>query len=173
MGITSGVADEVSYVSCRTAIPLSAPSLHSHLFVPISIHRECVAMSTVASITISTPVPSSQVLNLPELLDRCIGDFAFAERCLVKFQQQLKADVERLQEAVNAGDTVEAARISHLIKGSAATVAATTLAERANAVEAAARQEVSCDAELVAATDVFVEEVQRFREVVPMLSQIG
>ncbi len=130
-------------------------------------------MSTVTSNTTLTPLTSAQVLDLPQLLERCLGDLAFAERCLVKFQQRLQADVEQLQESVNAGDTFEVARIAHLIKGSAATVAAMPLAETANAVEAAARQEVSCDAELVTATEVFVKEVKRFMDVVPMFSTIG
>lgn len=152
----------------QITIPLSIPSLRSNLN-----SSNVSPMSMAMSKTNSTPLTVSQVIDLPQLLERCMGDLVFAERCFVRFHQRLKADVEQLQESVDAGDTFEAARIAHLIKGSAATIAATSLAEMANAVELAAQQGHSCDGELMTATNLFVKEAIRFMDVVPTFSKTG
>ncbi len=108
-----------------------------------------------------------QILDLPQLLDRCMGQLAFADMCLTRFQQQLQADVEQLQQFGNAGNTVEVARLAHLIRGSACTIAATALASRAAALESAARRAPTDDTQLSSATHDLMDEVQRFIEAVP------
>ena len=130
-----------------------------------------IAMSAARVKTYLTSHESTPVLDLPQLVERCMGDLAFAERCLTKFRQQLNADVERLEESVQAGDSFEAARIAHLIKGAAATVAASPLAETASAVENAARQGYSRDADLLTATTNLVEEVRRFTNAAPTFTK--
>ncbi len=70
--------------------------------------------------TMSTP----EVLNIEELLARCMGNIDFAARLVAKFQDRCEEDLSRLDRAILVGDVEEAATIAHRIKGAAASVAA-------------------------------------------------
>ncbi len=78
-------------------------------------------------------------LELGTLLDRCVGDKPFVSRILGRFQTQVGSDVERLRQAVLAGDASQAGRLAHAIKGSAANVSALGLSQAAAVLETQAR----------------------------------
>jgi HPt (histidine-containing phosphotransfer) domain-containing protein len=79
--------------------------------------------------------PSSSVINIDELLSRCMGNAGFAERVLVKFRNRFEVDLAELGLAVELSDAEAIARAAHRIKGAAANVAATRLREGAAVIE--------------------------------------
>lgn len=64
------------------------------------------------------------VLDLEQLLDRCMGHVDFAERLLTKFESRVPAAVEQIVQGAAAGDGAGVARVAHQLKGAAANVAA-------------------------------------------------
>ncbi len=114
---------------------------------------------------------STQVLNMQQLLDRCMGNLELAERCLVRFEQKLQADVDSVQQCVDSDDRAELVQVAHRVKGSAATVAAEGLAETAAALEAYARSGDAADPSGLMSD--FLGEVQRFFDGVPRFTQPG
>ncbi|MHB8865265.1 MAG: Hpt domain-containing protein [Pirellulaceae bacterium] len=75
------------------------------------------------------------VLNVDELLARCLGNIGFAERILAKFQDRFEHDLAELDRALQSRDADAVARTAHRIKGASANVAASRLHERAAAIE--------------------------------------
>lgn len=75
------------------------------------------------------------VLNIDELLTRCMGNISFAERILAKFQDRFQHDLEELDKALQAHDSEAVARTAHRIKGASANVAAAGLYQRAAEIE--------------------------------------
>jgi HPt (histidine-containing phosphotransfer) domain-containing protein len=125
---------------------------------------------TISTAQLSSRVPS-QVLDMPQLLDRCLGSLDLAERCLVRFEQKLRAELECLQDAVDRDDRTELAQLAHRVKGSAATIAAGGLAQAAAALEAYGRGLNSEEPSGLMAD--FRSEVERFLDVVPRFSRLG
>ena len=80
-------------------------------------------------------------LSLSELSDRCMGSAAVATLVLDKFDEQLTADVETIQECLAAGDAQQIARVAHALKGAAGAVAASVLRDLAAEIESLARKE--------------------------------
>jgi len=80
-------------------------------------------------------------LSLTELSERCMGSAAVATLVLDKFEEQLTADVETIQECLAAGDVEQIARVAHALKGAAGAVAASTLRDLAAEIERLARKE--------------------------------
>jgi len=74
-----------------------------------------------------------------ELLERCMGNAAVATLLLDKFEQQLAADVEAIQESLAAGDTGQLAQTAHALKGAAGALAAATLRDLAARIETLSR----------------------------------
>ena len=114
---------------------------------------------------------SGQVLDLPQLLGRCLGNLDLAERCLVRFEQRLRADLEEVERTVDAQDYAALTQVAHRVKGSAATVSAISLADAAAALEDFARERDAADATDVIAQ--FQNEVGRFLQCVPHFRQAG
>jgi HPt (histidine-containing phosphotransfer) domain-containing protein len=104
----------------------------------------------------------TNVLDLWELLNRCMGKPELAARVIQRFQKQLQGDLDKIAAALNGGN-IEAARESaHRLKGAAANVAAHGLKEQAHALESAIQLELAEQYELVfqgllAERDRFVE----------------
>src|SRR5690606_30807658 len=94
-----------------------------------------------------------------------------AERCLARFEQRLRADVENVRRCVDADDRDELAQLAHCLKGSAATVSAPALTRTAAALESYARGPGTAEGDALV-TD-FLREVDRFLNAVPQLGQIG
>ncbi|MGE0379129.1 MAG: Hpt domain-containing protein [Planctomycetaceae bacterium] len=111
------------------------------------------------------------VLDMQQLLDRCLGSLELAERCLVRFTQKLQGEVECVQRCVDADDRVELAQVAHRLKGSAATVSAVSLARAAAALENYARGGVPVD--VAGALQEFLHEADRFLNSVPQFSRLG
>ncbi|RME92488.1 MAG: response regulator [Verrucomicrobia bacterium] len=82
-----------------------------------------------------------EVLNWPELLERCGGQEAVARRLLSRFMEQGRETLAALQEAVRAGDLEQVGFLAHRLKGAAATVAAVQVRAAAERIEQAARDE--------------------------------
>jgi HPt (histidine-containing phosphotransfer) domain-containing protein len=112
---------------------------------------------------------SGQVLDLPQLLGRCLGNLELAERCLVRFEQKLRADLEDVERAVDSHDYAALTQVAHRVKGSAATVSAISLADAAAALEDFARGRDASDG--TAAIAQFQKEVGRFLQRVPRFRQ--
>lgn len=110
---------------------------------------------------------SSDVLNLNELVDRCLGNLQFVERLLEQFENLLDRDVSTITQAAGARDLDTVCQIAHRIKGASANVAAPALVKVAAEIEGAAKD---ADLEtiwsrlpvLTAERDRFVRSTPRF-----------
>jgi CheY-like chemotaxis protein len=83
----------------------------------------------------SAQIAAAAPLDVPSLLDRCMGNIDFLKRLLDKFRSRVGEDIERLSQAVEAQNTQETARLAHSLKGSAANVSAITLTRLALELE--------------------------------------
>jgi two-component system sensor histidine kinase/response regulator len=95
-----------------------------------------------ASLAAAVPAPDSGSLEIPGIdtkaaLRRTGGNRKRYESLLRKFAQPSAGGVEEIRAALAAGDTETAARAAHSLKGSAANLGATALAEVAAKAEAA------------------------------------
>jgi len=81
----------------------------------------------------------SEVLNLNELIDRCLGNIELAERLLRRFEDLLEADLDVISQAASAADVELVCQIAHRIKGASANVAAPALVKVAEEIETAAK----------------------------------
>ena len=82
----------------------------------------------------------SDVLNVDELLARCLGNIDFAARVLATFQDRFGQDLEQLEKGLREQDTPTIAQVAHRIKGSTANVSAPGLHETATQIEQLGRQ---------------------------------
>ncbi len=108
------------------------------------------------------------VLELWELLTRCLGKPELATRILARFDRQLADDLERIEAALADGKTEIAREVAHRLKGAAANVAAHALREQAHALETAiqlglAEQYPLVLRGLVAERDRFTEILKQVR----------
>lgn len=106
------------------------------------------------------------VLELWELMNRCLGKPELAARVLKRFDKQLAGDLDRIGAALAAGDTSTAREVAHRLKGAAANVAAHSLRECAHNLESALQLELVDQYDLVfkgllAERDRFVEAAQK------------
>ncbi|MHB8971645.1 MAG: Hpt domain-containing protein [Pirellulaceae bacterium] len=81
------------------------------------------------------------VLNIDELLARCLGNISLAERVLAKFHDRFENDLEELDSALQAHDSAAVAQTAHRIKGASANVAAPRLHEQAAEIEQLGRDQ--------------------------------
>lgn len=83
------------------------------------------------------------VLEMWELLGRCLGKPELAARVLLRFQKQLTEDIARIESALDAEEYEAARETVHRLKGAAANVAAHALCEQAHALESALQLELA------------------------------
>lgn len=83
----------------------------------------------------------SQVINVDDLMARCMGNLEFVERILTIFQTRGDADLQELEDAVGSTDFARVQRISHRLKGACANAGATSLSTRASELWSAADKE--------------------------------
>jgi len=88
----------------------------------------------------------SDVLNFEELVQRCLGNLALAERLLTKFQDRFETDLMELEKVVLAGRGGEIAQVAHRMKGAAASMAASRLKELSARIEDLGRTDHGEDA---------------------------
>jgi HPt (histidine-containing phosphotransfer) domain-containing protein len=74
----------------------------------------------------------SGVIDLNELMTRCLNNLDFAERMLHLFENRCGEDLVELQRAFDQGDIEKARRVSHRFAGASANAAAGRLHGRAN-----------------------------------------
>ena len=79
--------------------------------------------------------PNAKPIDFDELVERCLGNLDFVDRILTRFQTLFDGEFKRLQDAYDAADSTEIARVAHLLKGSAASVSARTLQQVASRIE--------------------------------------
>ena len=96
--------------------------------------------SDVAKPDTQDPQPDVAPIDLPSLLERCMGDMAFVETILKKFEEQALATLGALSECVAAGNAPEAARKAHALKGAAANLSAEPLRAAAAQLEQIGRK---------------------------------
>ena len=94
----------------------------------------------------ATTEPSFSVPD--ELLARCVGRLDLVKRVVGTFVEQLAMDIPNLAKEISEGNSEQAAKLAHRIKGASANVAAEQL--RINASEL---EELTRDGDLNAATE--------------------
>ncbi len=75
------------------------------------------------------------VLNVDELLARCMGNAGIAERILTKFQERFSIDLGELENGLSNQDAEAVTLVAHRIKGASANVSAPYLFELASQIE--------------------------------------
>lgn len=83
----------------------------------------------------------SRVINVDDLMARCMGNLEFVERILNIFQTRCEADLQELEAAIDAADLAQVQRIAHRLKGACANAGASTLSTRASELWTAANKE--------------------------------
>lgn len=81
------------------------------------------------------------VLDVEELLGRCMGNIQLAERVVAKFLQGFGAEVAQIEEGLAAEDAEQVVRLAHRLKGTAANVSALGLREQMAEIEMLGRQQ--------------------------------
>lgn len=107
----------------------------------------------------------AKVINVDDLMSRCLGNLDFVERILTIFQSRCEADVVELEEAIQSSDLARVQRIAHRLKGACANAGATSLSTRANELWIAANKEFT---DLLAAR--FVQFRQEWNECTVILT---
>jgi HPt (histidine-containing phosphotransfer) domain-containing protein len=86
--------------------------------------------------TISCALPG---IAFAELLERCLGNMAFAQRILKNFETRMTADLAEIDAALLAQDGQRAARLAHQLRGSAANAAAGSIEALSGEIERLAK----------------------------------
>jgi len=81
------------------------------------------------------PPAPARAIELPELLQRCMGNKDCAASVLEKFLEQLPESARRLADAIASGEAAEAARLAHTLRGAAANLAAPGLRDAVTEIE--------------------------------------
>jgi HPt (histidine-containing phosphotransfer) domain-containing protein len=110
------------------------------------------------------------ILDVQDLMARCMGNLQFAERILAKFQVQLSEDLAELERAVSAGDPQRIARVAHRIKGASANVAARGVKKWAADIQEQALQ--GCLAEVESLLGELRKERSRFHRNFSLTAQM-
>ena len=108
------------------------------------------------------------VLDVDDLLGRCLGNIEFAQRILGKFQERCDEDLAALEQAVCDGDGESIAHLAHRLKGASANASALGLQKHASEIEHAVRHESIED--VPASLENLKHEWTRFGDAV---SQLG
>lgn len=127
-----------------------------------------------ASVVATGPVPSPTAgpVDLDAALARLGGNMGLYRQVFRMFRVDAGSMVAQLPELVATGQRQEAGRVSHTLKGLAATLGATELAATAQQVEAAmAREAGDVEAVLLAdARDAFTQACFSIEQALPALS---
>jgi len=73
--------------------------------------------------------PDVAIVNYSDLVARCMGNLAFAEKILGAFEQRLDEDLVLLENEFNQHDAAGIARVAHRLKGASANVSANGLCD--------------------------------------------
>jgi HPt (histidine-containing phosphotransfer) domain-containing protein len=92
---------------------------------------------STAAIPCASPLPG---IAFDELLERCLGNMAFAQRILENFEARMTTDLAEIDAALLAQDGQRAARLAHQLRGSAANAAAGKIEALSGEIERLAKQ---------------------------------
>ncbi|QOV88073.1 ATP-binding protein [Humisphaera borealis] len=119
----------------------------------------------VAEATGQAASSDSSAIDVPQLLDRCLGQSAFARRILNAFERQSGTYVDGIARSISTGDRDAIAASAHALKGAAASLAATRLTDLARRLEElAAAAEIPS---LEAMVQQIATEIERCRMFIP------
>jgi HPt (histidine-containing phosphotransfer) domain-containing protein len=110
-------------------------------------------------------------INLQQLVDRCLGNLALADRLIATFSQGLDEAVVQLQIAIEEQDMKTTALLAHRLKGEAANLGSQRLHRHAAELEDAARNGHQHDAGALAGT--LRAACRLFRENVPSFEELS
>jgi HPt (histidine-containing phosphotransfer) domain-containing protein len=99
-------------------------------------------------------------LDLAQLLHRCMGNLALAERLLASFEKRLTNDVSAISKSMAEQNSAALVRTAHQLKGASANMSAPGLQRAAAAIEDLGRQNRL--GELAAELEQLRHECQRF-----------
>lgn len=97
----------------------------------------------------------AKVINVDDLMERCMGNLDFVERILTIFQSRCEEDLASLEDAIRAVDLPRVQQIAHRLKGACANAGANNLSARASELWTAANKEF---------TDVLAARCAQFRQ---------
>jgi HPt (histidine-containing phosphotransfer) domain-containing protein len=83
---------------------------------------------------------TATVIDVEDLMARCLGNVEFAERILVMLQELGDENLARLERALAAEDAEAIAQLAHHLKGASANASAFALRAQAAKIEHAARR---------------------------------
>jgi Amt family ammonium transporter len=92
-------------------------------------------VSAADTAPVAPPAPADAAIDYESLLARCMGDVSLLGRLAQKFQAKSGETWNLLLAGFKAGNTAETARLAHGIKGAAANLSATKLADLAEQIE--------------------------------------
>ena len=116
---------------------MSSASHDSNTVAPES--NTCGANHDVPVCRLAAEPHASDVLNLQELQDRCMGNIELMQRVLGKFQQRIPEELAELEKALELRDMAQIARVAHRVKGSSANVSARGIEQAAVEIEDSSR----------------------------------
>ena len=114
-----------------------------------------------------SPENVERILDVDDLLARCLGNTDFAIRVLEKFQERCDQDLAELERAMVAEDTKMVGTLAHRLKGASANVSATGMHSLASKIEQAVHQ--GTPEEILADLNNLREEWQLFTSTAPSL----
>ena len=97
----------------------------------------------------------AKVINVDDLMARCLGNLDFVERILTIFRTRCESDLVELEDAIRASDLPRVQRLAHRLKGACANAGANDLSVRASELWTAANKEF---------TDVLAARFAQFRQ---------
>ena len=83
----------------------------------------------------ASALPSTAVMDLDALLERCMGNIDFLVRIVDKFQSRIPEELDELEQAVDLQDAKRIASLAHRIKGESASASADGLQRVAREIE--------------------------------------
>lgn len=106
------------------------------------------------------PLPATAVVDLPSLLNRCMGNHDLAAKLVSRFQKQLVGSIDQMKAKLAEGNHNEVATLAHELKGSAANVSAERVRQLAKRLESSVREgdmkdAQSCLAQLHSEAQIF------------------
>lgn len=110
------------------------------------------------------------VIDVEDLMTRCLGNIEFAEKILAVFQTRCEADLVELEEAATAGDMGRIEKLAHRLKGACANAGASRLSTRASELWTAAHQKATAEipSKLMTLRTAWDECAQNFPSATPV-----
>ena len=163
--LLSLVAKYLAEAAARGPVTVAAPARADK---PATITSAATATTNASAPNRNSPDtrPDQDAFDMDELLRRASGNRAFARKLLDRFRGRLPDDVKRLTDAIHTRNE-EAARIAHMLKGTAGNLAATRLRVVVAEMEKSLRAGRWDDSENF--LDRFTTEIERCQECLDLL----